>query len=54
MNARIACRLAATCCALIFANFIWQAAMGQHWDQAVERSFFQTVALVTAYFSVVS
>jgi hypothetical protein len=31
---------------LALANFIYQAFANQHWQQAIERSWFQLIALV--------
>ena len=35
---------------LAIANFGFQMVMGQHWGMAADRSFFQAVALLAAYF----
>lgn len=37
---------------LVASNFIYQAVTGQSWDHAVERSFFQVVAIGLAYIAV--
>lgn len=38
---------------LVIANFAYQAATAQEWGRAIERSWFQMVALILAYFAAV-
>jgi hypothetical protein len=40
---------AAICVALTLCNFGWQAITGQAWGTAAERSFFQGIALFSAW-----
>lgn len=43
-----------TMCALflVIAQFVYQALNGQLWDTAIERSYFQVMALAFAYWTV--
>lgn len=44
-----AVKLLALCFGLACGNYIYQAATGEQWDVARERSFFQGAALLTAW-----
>jgi hypothetical protein len=34
---------------MIAANFLYQAVIGQHWDSAFERSWFQAIAIGSVF-----
>lgn len=43
--------LMSTAASMVVSNFLWQLVTTHNWDVAMERSFFQTVALVCAGFA---